>query len=302
MQEMMPVGKTPGFRNSMDSLLLRLEEALKKNKKPDDFMKDGILYCGVCKTPKSVFRATSDGVQHLVGCSCECVRKKEQEAVEKELEKARLAAESKFKANFMGEDVLSNCYFDKWKIMVDPAKNDTSDLLLKKRLMSYVARFDEVLRLRRGLYLYGNIGVGKTFAAACVANELSKKGYRCIVTNFNRIVNSAWSRENRQEILDDLNTYDLLVIDDMGTEFDTKFMQSLVYEIIDNRYRLGLPLIVTSNISYNALEKTKSEFLKRAYSRIIEICHPIEVTGINRRKFLIDDKISRFNKFLDGDI
>ena len=173
---------------------------------------------------------------------------------------------------------------------------------LKNRLMSYVNHFDEILRIHRGLYLYGSIGVGKTFAAACIANELSRKHYRCIVTNFNRIVNSVWTREHRQEILDDLNSYDLLVIDDLGTEFDTKFIQSLVYEIIDNRYRMGLPLVITSNISYNSLEKTKSEFLRRAYSRIMEMCHPIEVVGINRRKFLAEEKVARFNKFLDGEM
>ena len=294
-----PIGQAPSFKNSMDNLLLRSEESLKKNKKPNDFMKDGLLYCGDCKTPKSALRATSDGVQHLVGAPCDCVRKKEQEAVDRELELARIAAESKFKANFMGEEVLSNCFFDKWKILKDSPQNSNAGILLKKRLMAYVAHFDEIVRMRRGLYLYGNIGVGKTYAAACIANELSRKGYRCIVTNFNRIVNSVWAREHRQEILDDLNSYDLLVIDDLGTEFDSKFMQSLVYEIIDNRYRMGLPLVITSNISYNSLEKTKSEYLKRAYSRIMEMCHPIEVTGINRRKFLAEDKIARFNKFLD---
>lgn len=303
MQEFnVPLGKSVSFRSNMDPLLLRSEEALQKNKKPNDFMKDGILYCGDCKTPKSVLRATSDGVQHLVGFPCECTRKKEQEAAERELELARIAAESKFKANFMGEDVLANCVFEKWKVLNDASGTPNTGLQLKNRLMSYVNHFDEILRIHRGLYLYGSIGVGKTFAAACIANELSRKHYRCIVTNFNRIVNSVWTREHRQEILDDLNSYDLLVIDDLGTEFDTKFIQSLVYEIIDNRYRMGLPLVITSNISYNSLEKTKSEFLRRAYSRIMEMCHPIEVVGINRRKFLAEEKVARFNKFLDGEM
>ena len=61
-------------------------------------------------------------------------------------------------------------------------------------------------------------------------------------------------------------------------------MLEQVYNIIDSRYRAGLPLIVTTNLSIAEIKRPKDIRLDRIYSRILERCHPIEVKGVDRRR------------------
>ena len=60
-------------------------------------------------------------------------------------------------------------------------------------------------------------GTGKTYAAACVANELLEKGFSVHMTDFSRVINTLWDlKEGKQKYLDRLNEYDLLIIDDLA--------------------------------------------------------------------------------------
>lgn len=297
---MLSVGDTLGLKEAQDRLAAKAEESLLKYKKDTDYYVGQVLYCGVCKTPKSMLVDKPGGGKRLVGVDCACVARERMEAEEQVIFDSWQKNDAKFKANFMGDDVLSGCDFDKWDLDAVSPKFRSENSRLRSRLMAFVDKFEEVRKMHKGLYLFGGLGVGKTFAAACVANALSKKRYRCVVTNFNRIINSTWTRENRQDILDELNMYDLLVVDDLGTEFDSKFVQSLVFEIIDNRYRMGLPLLVTSNIPFNMLQNTKSEMLRRAYSRLLEMCHPLEVFGDDRRAARSHKEQVDFLAFLDN--
>ena len=300
-QSSAPLRDLSDLRDGQDRIAELAQKALFANKSEGDFEgADGLLYCGVCHKPKSRKVFKKDGSTCLIGADCDCMAKKKREEEEKMLYDAIQASQSKFKANFMGEDVLCGCVFENWKPETNLPQYREADLVLRSRLVAYVNKFEDIKKMHKGLYLFGGLGVGKTFAAACIANALSKKRYRCIVTNFNRIMNSVWTREHRQDILDELNSYDLLVIDDLGTEFDSKFTQSLVYEIIDNRYRMGLPLVVTSNISFESLRNTKSEFLRRTSSRLLEMCHPVEVLGEDRRADKAKKSKKEFNDFLDN--
>ena len=131
----------------------------------------------------------------------------------------------------------------------------------------------------------GSVGTGKSYAAACVANALIDAGTPCMMTNFNRLVNIINnSFEGRQKYIDSLNEFDLLIIDDLAAERDTEFMAEQVMNIIDARYRAGLPLIVTTNLTVQELSGTTDIRKQRVFSRLIEMCVPITVTGRDRRK------------------
>ena len=79
-----------------------------------------------------------------------------------------------------------------------------------------------------------------------------------------------------------MNRYSLLILDDLGIERKTGYMQENIYTIIDNRYRIGLPMIITTNLTRQDFV-TDDITLKRIYDRILERCIPVEVTGTNRR-------------------
>ncbi|MFR6094661.1 MAG: ATP-binding protein [Dysosmobacter welbionis] len=90
--------------------------------------------------------------------------------------------------------------------------------------------------------------------------------------------------EDKQEFLDKLSRYDLLVIDDLGVERDTSYSVEQVFNVIDARNRTGKPLIVTTNLSLADLQNPSSLGYARIYDRILEMC-PIrlKLAGDSRR-------------------
>lgn len=149
----------------------------------------------------------------------------------------------------------------------------------------------------KGLLFFGTVGTGKTFHAACIANALIDKGYPCLVTNFARLVNTLQGMyEGKQQYIDSLNKFDLLVLDDLAAERDTDYMNEIVQNIVDSRYRAGLPTIVTTNLTADELKNPADIRKARTYSRLLEMTFPVEVKGADRRKAKL---ASDYNEFSD---
>jgi DNA replication protein DnaC len=104
------------------------------------------------------------------------------------------------------------------------------------------------------------------------------------MTNFARLTNSLWAIKEKQSYLDNLNKYSLLVIDDFAAERDTEYMNEMVFQVIDARYRSGLPLIITTNLTARELKTPNTVNKQRVYGRILEMCYPIEVKGKRLKK------------------
>ena len=104
------------------------------------------------------------------------------------------------------------------------------------------------------------------------------------MTNFSRVANTLSGTFDKQEYLDSLNAYDLIVLDDLGAERSTSYMTEVVYNIIDARYRAGLPMIITTNLSGNDLLHPRDIAEQRVFNRILERCFPLEVRGPDRRQ------------------
>ena len=80
-----------------------------------------------------------------------------------------------------------------------------------------------------------------------------------------------------------------MIIDDLGAERKSEFMQEQVFNIIDSRYRSGLPFIITTNLTADEIKKPQDVGYSRIYDRILERCHPVEVTGASRRRQNVKD-------------
>ena len=151
-------------------------------------------------------------------------------------------------------------------------------------MKKYCENFSDLRKSGKGILLYGTVGTGKSFFAACIVNELVSKGYRCMMTTFSRLANqisSLW--EGKQEFIDDLTRYDLLAIDDLGVERDTEYMNEQITAIVDALYRAKVPLVITSNYSPRQMTGENEIRRKRIYDRLIEQCHPVEMPGESRR-------------------
>lgn len=112
----------------------------------------------------------------------------------------------------------------------------------------YVENWEDMKANSSGLLLWGNVGTGKSFFAGCIANSLLEKGVPVLMTNFSRILNtlSGMHFEDRNQFIDSLNRYSLLIIDDLGIERNSEFALEQVFNVIDSRYRSKKPLIVTT--------------------------------------------------------
>jgi DNA replication protein DnaC len=245
-----------------------------------EYTNGNMIYCRKCNEPRREWLSLIGGYVPVM-CSCMIAEQKKQE---------RLAQIEKYRNTGFPDRGLQKCRFDH----DDKKSKKASDMC-----RSYVRRFSEFKKAGKGLILFGGVGTGKTFLASCIANELIDNGVPCLVTNFARIINTIQGMyEGKQKYLDSLNEFDLLVIDDLGIERNTEYVNELVYNIIDARYRSGKPMIITTNLKYSDLYHTEDTSKARIYSRIIEMCLPVLVSGEDRRKNKMQD--SRLMDILNG--
>lgn len=237
---------------------------------------EGLLCCGKCHTRKQTIIVLANGKQLKPRCVCKC--EQEKMAKEEEDRKNKEHAEKVKELRKMGfpDAEMSRYTFD---------SDDNANDYISGVAHRYVDNFSEMYKMHKGLLLYGAVGTGKTYIAACIANALIDRGYTCLVTNFARLTNTiSGMYDGKQEYIDGLDRFSLLVIDDLASERDTEYMNEIVTNIIDARYRSGKPLIVTTNLTAQELNNPKDIRKKRVYSRLMEMCVPIEVTGIDRRR------------------
>ena len=239
---------------------------------------DGLLYCSKCHTPTQTrIKHPFTKEERIVGCVCKCAMKRHEAAAERERQEE---IERQRHICFSETNMAS------WNFANDDGKNEK----ITNAMKNYVKNFAEFKREGKGLLLHGTVGTGKTYYAACIAHALIDEGYTVTMTNFAKITNKLFGmKEGKQEYIDSLNKCSLLVIDDLGAERSTEFMQEMVFNIIDARYRSGLPFIITTNLLIDEIKKPQDIAYSRIYDRILERCFPVEVSGISRRRQNVKD-------------
>ncbi|MBR1863165.1 MAG: ATP-binding protein [Ruminococcus sp.] len=119
------------------------------------------------------------------------------------------------------------------------------------------------------MLFYGKTGLGKTFLSSCIAKYLIEQGYTVffgsIIKFFRQLEDEQFGRKegNSFEIISDA---DLVILDDLGSEFKTSFTESKLYEILNERMNSGKPVIVSTNIDVTELDKKYNE---RIVSRLV---------------------------------
>lgn len=222
---------------------------------------NGLLYCGKCGTPKQS-RVKILGKEQEVFCLCKCgVQRREEE--KKKLEEAQKYMRiNRRRREGIPDQTLRTARFE--------AARDT-DLIRKCR--RWAENFADMRSLNAGLLLWGGVGVGKSYAAACVCNELLDRGLRVCMTSFPRILSAGFDQQDI--FLERIHRYDLLVIDDLGVERGTDFAQETRFKVVDERYRARLPLIVTTNLTTDFMEGDNGIGDQRVFDRILEMCVPV---------------------------
>ena len=251
---------------------------------------EGLLCCGKCHTRKQTIIVLANGKQLKPRCVCKC----EQERMHEEEEK-RKAKELEEKVKELRKMGFPDAEMSRFTFDNDDRSNEYISDVAKR----YADNFTTMYSKHKGLLLFGTVGTGKTYIAACIANALIDRGYTCLVTNFARLTNTINGMyDGKQEYIDGLDRFSLLVIDDLASERDTEYMNEIVTNIIDARYRSGKPMIVTTNLTSEELKNPRDVRKQRIYSRLMEMCIPLEVKGTDRRKKKLIDEKNEFDELL----
>lgn len=247
---------------------------------------DGLLYCGKCHTAKQR-RGIPGDPQWVMWCQCECELQQKQE------EKAILERENRARQ------------------MQRRHRQNIQNLLLRSFRFEEAAETEVIRKCRSyaqslcrgeagslGLLLWGGVGSGKTFAAACIANFAEENGINTRVTSLPRI-NSA-AIDERREFLDKLDSYGLLVLDDLGTERDTATANETTFQVINTRYESKKPMIITTNLSIEQLNNPASQHQNRIYDRVLEVCVPVFCGTESMRKSAAQNNLARMKRIMYG--
>ncbi len=243
---------------------------------PGDYMQDGLLYCHRCRTPKQCRISFDFGVM-VLPCQCACAERRYIAERQAEADRQQRMRVDGLRTDGVRDKSLAACRFD--------GAEETSELTKCRR---YAENWETAKAQGIGLLLWGGTGNGKTFAAACIANSLIDRGVPAMITSFPRIIGAKF--EERPQIMEDVRRYPLLVLDDFGTERATDFALETVYSVVDERYKSGKPLIVTTNLTLAELKEPQSMTQQRIYERILEQCTPIAFRGESRRRAIAEKR------------
>ena len=137
---------------------------------------------------------------------------------------------------------------------------------------SYARRFGKFYF--RNLFLTGAPGLGKTFLSACIARTVAEKGFSVVydtaVNIFSRFEEQKFARDREEagEARDETRRYlgcDLLILDDLGSELTTPFVQSALYTLINSRLTADKGTVISSNLT---MDQVRQRYTPQIASRL----------------------------------
>ena len=237
---------------------------------------NGLEYCTICKELLEQFLPES--VQAIFGMTkhprqCACIR--ERNACEEKERKEREHRQTV-------ESNTSVC-FEERKMREWNFENDNGMNSNMKFAKYYVEHWKEEKKDGHGLLLWGGVGSGKSYMAACIANALLEQEVRVLMTNFATIINGMFSATDKIDYVNAICGYDLLIIDDLGVESHSEYRMEGLFNVIDRRVRSGKPMIITTNLTMKEMDETHDLNEARIYDRIRAVCQPVQVKGESQR-------------------
>lgn len=232
------------LKHRITDLKIQKAELLAANKYPVDYLE--VKYkCKKCKDTG------------YVGSSrCSCFK---QRLIDKYYQQSNL------------KDILSRENFDTFNIAFYSTDKYGNEELSPRRnmeeILTYCINYANTFnKHHENLFFYGTSGLGKTFLSNCIAKELLDKGiiviYQTCANLIDIIRASRFDDSMDKDMIEDLLTCDLLIIDDLGTEPQTAYSQSELFNVINSRILAGKKMIISTNFSLEDLNNLYPERIK----------------------------------------
>jgi len=172
--------------------------------------------------------------------------------------------------------------------------DDLERLPVFEKLLAFVEQYPTI---RKGLYLYGDFGVGKSFMVAALAHDLSeKRGVSSTLLHYPSFVidvKNAIGDGNVKTLVDELKLSEVLILDDIGAEQSTPWVRDEILQVIlQYRMQENLPTFFTSNFNFEELElhfakgkngNDETWEARRVMERIRYLAEETRLEGVNRR-------------------
>ena len=172
--------------------------------------------------------------------------------------------------------------------------DDLSRLPVFEKLLAFVEQYPTI---RKGLYLYGDFGVGKSFMVAALAHDLSeKRGVSSTFLHYPSFVidvKNAIGDGNVKTLVDEIKLSEVLILDDIGAEQSTAWVRDEILQVIlQYRMQENLPTFFTSNFNFEELEQhfakgkhgnDETWEARRVMERIRYLAEETRLEGVNRR-------------------
>ena len=172
--------------------------------------------------------------------------------------------------------------------------DDLERLPVFEKLLAFVEQYPTI---RKGLYLYGDFGVGKSFMVAALAHDLSeKRGVSSTLLHYPSFVidvKNAIGDGNVKTLVDEIKLSEVLILDDIGAEQSTAWVRDEILQVIlQYRMQENLPTFFTSNFNFEELElhfakgkhgNDETWEARRVMERIRYLAEETRLEGVNRR-------------------
>ncbi|MBQ8503109.1 MAG: ATP-binding protein [Clostridia bacterium] len=222
---------------------------LKQNGYPEDYL-DVRYSCPVCKD-------TGFHDEHYCQCHLQLIKEIAREEINRQAP-------------------LDKCSFDSFKLRYYPDIVDKALGVNQKEHMQSVFELcrsyaDNFTLKNKSIFMTGLTGLGKTHLSLAIAGRVIDKGYNVHYESAQNLMDKLekehFSRSTSDSSFkDEILECDLLIIDDLGCEFQTQFTKAEIYNIINTRHLRSLPTIINSNLSVKELEDV---YHPRVASRIM---------------------------------
>ena len=185
-----------------------------------------------------------------------------------------------------GQERFSQFRLDYYSNAVDPRLGVSPRAVMERTFrlcQTYAAQFGEGAE---SLLFSGGTGLGKTFLSACIAAEVSDRGYSVIYEPASHLLSKmerarfSGDEDARRET-EKYTRCDLMIIDDLGTEMGGQFTTAALYSVINDRILNKKPTIISTNLNSDDLEKRYSSQIA---SRLLGVYKRIAFVGEDIRR------------------